>query len=101
MCVLLSHPQQRCIQDDINIPKPLRKKSAAVDTTVCSETIPVAGQELRGAELEQVHLLNETDQERLQAELSGAEAELEMAKDLFAELEEEFSKEANLSDPAA
>lgn len=46
MCVLLSHPQQRCIQDDINIPKPLRKKSAAVDTTACGEIIPVSGQEL-------------------------------------------------------
>lgn len=46
MCVLLSHPQQRCIQDDINIPKHLRKNSAAVDTTACGETVPVSGQEL-------------------------------------------------------
>lgn len=80
MCVLLSHPQQRCIQDDINIPKPLRKNSAAVDTTACGETVPVSGQELRATEIEQVHLLNETDHEQLQAELCGAEALLEMAK---------------------
>lgn len=31
MCVLLSHPLQRCIQDEIEIPKSLSKKSPAID----------------------------------------------------------------------
>lgn len=35
---------------------------------------------LGGAEIEQVHLLNEADHERPQVELSAAEAKLEMAK---------------------
>lgn len=35
---------------------------------------------LGATEIEQVHLLNETDHEQLQAELCGAEALLEMAK---------------------
>ncbi|KAK1290946.1 hypothetical protein QJS10_CPB18g00878 [Acorus calamus] len=30
-CVLLSHPQQRCGQDDIDIPKPLARKSVAAE----------------------------------------------------------------------
>ncbi|ERN15401.1 uncharacterized protein LOC18443690 [Amborella trichopoda] len=29
MCVLLSHPQQRCLQDDLDIPKSLTKKAPA------------------------------------------------------------------------
>ncbi|GER25773.1 BRISC and BRCA1-A complex member 1 [Striga asiatica] len=33
ICVLLSHPQQRCIQDDLDIPKPLVKKSLVNDTS--------------------------------------------------------------------
>lgn len=44
MCVLLSHPQQRCVQDDIDIPKSLTKKSAAGDTTTGGEIIPVSSQ---------------------------------------------------------
>lgn len=31
MCILLSHPQQRCIQEDIDIPKSLVKKVLAID----------------------------------------------------------------------
>lgn len=43
MCVLLSHPQQRCIQDDVDIPKSLAKKSApAADTAPHEETVPIA-----------------------------------------------------------
>ncbi|XP_042469570.1 BRISC and BRCA1-A complex member 1-like [Zingiber officinale] len=38
MCMLLSHPQQRCLQDDIDFPKSLvRKSPAQVDTTVNEE----------------------------------------------------------------
>ncbi|KAL5986796.1 hypothetical protein ACLOJK_015130 [Asimina triloba] len=33
ICVLLSHPQQRCVQDDIDIPKTLTKKSSTPDAT--------------------------------------------------------------------
>ncbi|KAL3650765.1 hypothetical protein CASFOL_007168 [Castilleja foliolosa] len=44
MCVLLSHPQQRCIQDDIDVPKPLVKKSStATDTSPQGGEIVVAG----------------------------------------------------------
>ncbi|KAJ4708161.1 BRISC and BRCA1-A complex member 1 [Melia azedarach] len=44
MCVLLSHPQQRCSQDDIDIPKSLVKKSPAADTTNGEEVVPVSSQ---------------------------------------------------------
>lgn len=37
MCVLLSHPQQRCVQDDIDIPKSLTRKPPASETTTGSE----------------------------------------------------------------
>ncbi|XP_051137645.1 uncharacterized protein LOC127255914 [Andrographis paniculata] len=33
MCVLLSHPQQRCLQDDVDLPKPLTKKTPAAEAT--------------------------------------------------------------------
>ncbi|KAL8107262.1 hypothetical protein AgCh_023896 [Apium graveolens] len=68
MCVLLSHPQQRYVQDDIDIPKSLKKKTAAVEKTT------------GGAEIEQVHLLKEADHELSEVELSGAEAKREMDK---------------------
>lgn len=42
MCVLLSHPQQRCVQDDIDIPKSLTKKSASVEAS--GEIVPVSSQ---------------------------------------------------------
>ncbi|XP_058068333.1 uncharacterized protein LOC131217425 [Magnolia sinica] len=44
MCVLLSHPQQRCAQDDIDIPKSLTKKSSATDAAPGEESIPVSSQ---------------------------------------------------------
>ncbi|XP_075097083.1 uncharacterized protein LOC107779842 isoform X1 [Nicotiana tabacum] len=33
ICTLLSHPQQRCVQDDLDIPKSLTKKSVTVDSS--------------------------------------------------------------------
>lgn len=45
MCVLLSHPQQRCVQDDIDIPKSLTKKTPALDVVpVDHECVPVSSQ---------------------------------------------------------
>lgn len=44
MCVLLSHPQQRCVQDDIDIPKSLTKKSATTDAAPVEEIVPVSSQ---------------------------------------------------------
>lgn len=42
MCMLLSHPQQRCLQDDIDFPKSLVRKSPAQgDTTATEEGTPV------------------------------------------------------------
>ncbi|GFP88065.1 hypothetical protein PHJA_000950200 [Phtheirospermum japonicum] len=44
MCVLLSHPHQRCTQDDIDVPKALVKKShVATDTSPQGDEIVVAG----------------------------------------------------------
>jgi BRISC and BRCA1-A complex member 1 len=31
MCIFLSHPQQRCLQDDLDIPKQLAKKTLGVE----------------------------------------------------------------------
>ncbi|KAL6344740.1 hypothetical protein AAG906_002646 [Vitis piasezkii] len=42
MCVLLSHPQQRCQQDDVDIPKSLAKKLPAADSTPAEESVPVS-----------------------------------------------------------
>ncbi|KAK9274167.1 hypothetical protein L1049_018981 [Liquidambar formosana] len=44
MCVLLSHPQQRCVQDDVDIPKSLAKKSPAADSAPGDENVPVSSQ---------------------------------------------------------
>ncbi|CAK9145313.1 unnamed protein product [Ilex paraguariensis] len=44
MCVLLSHPQQRCVQDDVDIPKSLTKKSPAADSAPAEENVPVTSQ---------------------------------------------------------
>ncbi|XP_059642290.1 uncharacterized protein LOC132284225 [Cornus florida] len=44
MCVLLSHPQQRCVQDDVDIPRSLTKKSPTVDPTPGEENVPVSSQ---------------------------------------------------------
>nr|XP_016506723.1 PREDICTED: uncharacterized protein LOC107824468 isoform X1 [Nicotiana tabacum] len=37
MCTLLSHPQQRCVQDDLDIPRSLTKKSVTVDSAPADE----------------------------------------------------------------
>lgn len=42
MCVLLSHPQQRCVQDDVDIPKSLTKKLTAVESMPGEENVPVS-----------------------------------------------------------
>ncbi|TXG61936.1 hypothetical protein EZV62_013299 [Acer yangbiense] len=44
MCMLLSHPQQRCPQEDLDIPKSLVKKSPAADTTNGEDIVPVSSQ---------------------------------------------------------
>lgn len=51
MCVLLSHPQQRCVQDDIDIPKSLTKKSATTDAAPAEEIVPVSSQWKRKIQL--------------------------------------------------
>ncbi|XP_057958205.1 uncharacterized protein LOC131151049 [Malania oleifera] len=42
MCILLAHPQQRCMQDDIDIPKSLTKKSPAAEPVPGEDNIPVS-----------------------------------------------------------
>ncbi|KAL6985504.1 hypothetical protein U1Q18_018879 [Sarracenia purpurea var. burkii] len=44
MCVLLSHPQQRCLQDHVDIPKSLAKKSPAADSAPGEENVAVSSQ---------------------------------------------------------
>ncbi|XXG57170.1 hypothetical protein AAC387_Pa03g4395 [Persea americana] len=44
MCVLLAHPQQRCVQDYIDVPKSLAKKPTATDGAPGEEIIVVSGQ---------------------------------------------------------
>lgn len=44
MCKLLCHPQQRCIQDEFDLPKPLIKKSSAVDSSQGEENAIVLTQ---------------------------------------------------------
>ncbi|WCJ29569.1 hypothetical protein M5689_011195 [Euphorbia peplus] len=44
MSILLSHPQQRCTQDDLDIPKSLAKRSSAVDPGTAEDTVPVTSQ---------------------------------------------------------
>ena len=44
MCVLLSHPQQRCAQEYIDIPKSLTKKSPASDSMPCEDSVPISSQ---------------------------------------------------------
>ncbi|KAL2940213.1 BRISC and BRCA1-A complex member 1 [Bienertia sinuspersici] len=39
MCLLLSHPQQRCIQDDLGLPMSLSKKMLATDAAQGQDTI--------------------------------------------------------------
>ncbi|KAH9605615.1 hypothetical protein KSS87_001027 [Heliosperma pusillum] len=42
MCMLLSHPQQRCIQDDFDLPISLTKKVPATDSSQGEDTITVS-----------------------------------------------------------
>ncbi|XP_065625825.1 uncharacterized protein LOC136065930 [Quercus suber] len=44
MCVLLSHPQQRCPQEYVDIPKSLTKKLPASETMPCDDSVPVSSQ---------------------------------------------------------
>ncbi|KAG2663467.1 hypothetical protein I3760_16G030800 [Carya illinoinensis] len=44
MCMLLAHPQQRCQQEYLDIPKPLIKKSPASDSVPGEDNIPVSSQ---------------------------------------------------------
>lgn len=44
ICVLLSHPQQRCLQDHIDVPKSLTKKSPTADSAPGEETVAVSSQ---------------------------------------------------------
>ncbi|KAM3289403.1 hypothetical protein P3S67_017691 [Capsicum chacoense] len=44
MCTLLSHPQQRCVQDDLDIPKSLAKKSAADSAPADENAVVVSSQ---------------------------------------------------------
>ncbi|PUZ62192.1 hypothetical protein GQ55_4G337100 [Panicum hallii var. hallii] len=42
MCILLSHPLQRCIQDDLDIPKQVAKKTLAVEAAQNEDGTPVS-----------------------------------------------------------
>ncbi|XP_054798834.1 uncharacterized protein LOC129303500 [Prosopis cineraria] len=44
MCILLAHPQQRCIQDDIDFPKALAKKSPPPESVTTEDSVPVPTQ---------------------------------------------------------
>ncbi|CDP08236.1 unnamed protein product [Coffea canephora] len=44
MCILLSHPQQRCVQDDVDVPKSLTKKSPTTESASVDESAPVSSQ---------------------------------------------------------
>ncbi|XP_050215135.1 uncharacterized protein LOC126666182 [Mercurialis annua] len=44
MSILLAHPQQRCTQDDIDIPKSLAKRSSAADSGNGDDSVPVSSQ---------------------------------------------------------
>lgn len=44
MCVLLSHPPQRCIQDELDIPRSLTKKSPVADTPQGDDNVVISSQ---------------------------------------------------------
>ncbi|KAI4380876.1 hypothetical protein MLD38_007015 [Melastoma candidum] len=44
ICMLLSHPQQRCSQDYLDIPKPLVRKTPSVDSVPADEAVPISSQ---------------------------------------------------------
>ncbi|KAL5224349.1 hypothetical protein ABZP36_010988 [Zizania latifolia] len=43
-CILLSHPLQRCMQDDLDIPKQVAKKAVASDAVQNEDGVPVSTQ---------------------------------------------------------
>ncbi|KAF8732895.1 hypothetical protein HU200_015244 [Digitaria exilis] len=45
MCILLSHPMQRCIQDDLDIPKQVAKKTLATEAAQNEDGTPVSSQQ--------------------------------------------------------
>ncbi|RCV20654.1 hypothetical protein SEVIR_4G072200v4 [Setaria viridis] len=45
MCILLSHPLQRCIQDDLDIPKQVAKKTPAIEAVQNEDGAPVSSQQ--------------------------------------------------------
>ncbi|CAN6165094.1 unnamed protein product, partial [Urochloa humidicola] len=45
MCILLSHPLQRCIQDDLDIPKQVAKKTMAIVAAQNEDGTPVSSQQ--------------------------------------------------------
>ncbi|CAN6179326.1 unnamed protein product [Urochloa humidicola] len=45
MCILLSHPLQRCIQDDLDIPKQVAKKTLAIEAAQNEDGTPVSSQQ--------------------------------------------------------
>ncbi|PIA33034.1 hypothetical protein AQUCO_04200050v1 [Aquilegia coerulea] len=44
MCLLLAHPQQRCVQEDIDFPKSLIKKAPTVDSTLSEDSVLIISQ---------------------------------------------------------
>lgn len=44
MCILLSHPQQRCVQDNVDVPKSLTKKLPPTDLVSGEESVSVSSQ---------------------------------------------------------
>ncbi|EER89207.1 hypothetical protein BDA96_10G046500 [Sorghum bicolor] len=45
MCILLSHPLQRCIQDDLDIPKQVAKKTLGTEAAQNEDGTPVSSQQ--------------------------------------------------------
>lgn len=45
MCIILSHPLQRCIQDDLDIPKQVAKKTVAAEAAQNEDGTPVLSQQ--------------------------------------------------------
>jgi hypothetical protein len=44
ICILLSHPLLRCIQDDLDIPKQVVKKTLAIEAAHTEDSAPVSSQ---------------------------------------------------------
>lgn len=45
MCILVSHPLQRCMQDDLDIPKQVAKKIVAAEPAQNEDAAPVSSQQ--------------------------------------------------------